>query len=641
MSFVSPAAIAALLSRTVKPFGLNVAFNHVDTLDGADYDIYGVVVTGAGHNGKHQVRHEQVLNLPRITTAGSFCHRGLDYALTRVAYQDLNSLTMDYFVKEKSEVLAQILNDTLVKTMTDAFYKGAALSAKQVQSSVDTAISTSKYCQLVDVDNQAQLAQVADSVYLVNDAHAFDVERQMFPKSMLGKLDPATTSASGTINQVFRLVNGAEIKDRRITEGTGMFARNIEDSGIGLALTPKRLNLLSTQFAQAIKLAKPEQSLTVSGPNNQLDGRELVTAVMDLGADTYEDAFMVSESAARELTCIRRYRCRFMTDGEVTVNVAVGDMVTKKDTLAEHVDIRTGETVLHRAKKIFAAAKVVEITETVTDMYGKPCMRYDIVVEEHQVMQTGDKMSTRGGLKGVAIVRPDADMPTLECGTPVDICVSPKSLYNRQSVVTWWEMMMNLRAQSFVSVPEFDIPFDQLVRDGYGAKTQLQYNGESLEHETFVAPLFFFRLDKLAHEVLASAGADQKKDDDGVVMDTTTNGQRRDFGYSLAIAAKGLTGMFEDMTSGETPNYVRRVAAAVHGKVEVSGLTPVSSETKARIADQHCTVAELKAACRKLGIEGHSKKGVKKADIVRLLREKYPTLPAAMTSSVINNLLAH
>ena len=70
----------------------------------------------------------------------------------------------------------------------------------------------------------------------------------MFPSSMLGKLDPATTSASGTINQVFRLVNGAEVVDGRITEGTGMFARNIEDSGIGLALTPKRLNLLSTQF---------------------------------------------------------------------------------------------------------------------------------------------------------------------------------------------------------------------------------------------------------------------------------------------------------------------------------------------------------------------------------------------------------
>lgn len=625
MSFIKPAAIAAFITRFVQPFGLNTTITHVDSFDGCDYDVYGLNIEGEGYSAPFT--HFQTINLPKITADGVFTLRGIDYALVRVAYQDYSSIEMDYVVKERAEVLAQIIEDTLIKTLTDAYYRNAPISSSAVQSSIDTAITSSKYVQIVDIDNAAQIAQVCDSVYLVNDAHMFDVDRQSFPKSMLGKLDPATTSASGTINQVFRLVAGTSIVDGRIQEGSGMFSRCIEDSGIGLGFTPKRLNLLSTQFSQAINLANPETDLVVTGPNNCLDGRELVTAVMDLGADTYEDAFMVSESAAVKLTAKRKYRARFLTDGQVTINVSVGDMVTKKDELAEHVDLRTGDIITHKIKKIFASAKVIEITETEADLYGKPVTRYDIVVEENQVMQTGDKMTTRGGLKGVAIVRPDSDMPATEDGTPCDIVVSPKSVYNRQSVVTFWEMMMNLRGEAFTSVPELDIPFAQLVAEGWGVKTQLIYKGEKLEHETFTAPLFFFRLDKLAHEVLASAGADQILDENSIVIDNTSNGQRRDLGYSLAIAAKGLNGMFEDMTTTQVPSYIKRVAAALRGEVYSPDSIAVSSCSESRTEYETYTIPELKVFCRKFGITGHSAKGVKKADIVGLLRQKHPTLP--------------
>lgn len=603
-------SIALFLSASLRPYNLDVTLSCVPT-EAADYQTYEITISGLSHLGT-AIAHYQAINLPCISATGEFTLRGLDYQVVRVAYQDYASLEIDYVVKERSEVVAQFLEDTLVKSLADFYYKGSSVSSSALQSSVDSAFSTSKFCQLVDVDCPAMVSQVADSVYLVNDAHAFDVDRQQFPASMLGKLDPATTSASGTINQVFRLVSGTTIVDGRIVEGNGMFSRCIEDSGIGLGFTPKRLNLLSTQFAQAIKLANPDTP-TVTGPNNQLDGRELVTAVMDLGADTYEDAFMVSESAARSLTCLRKYRARFLTGSEVQLNVSVGDMVTGKDVLAEYVDTVSGDTVSVKAKKIFASAKVVEVTETEADFYGKPVTRYDIVVVENQVMQTGDKMTTRGGLKGVAVVRPDAEMPATEDGTPCDIVVSPKSLYNRQSVVTWWEMMMNLKGEDFTSVPEFDTPFASLVAEGWGEKTQLIHKGEKLSEETFTAPLFFFRLDKLAHEVLACAGNQQILDDNNVVLDNTVNGQRRDLGYSLAIAAKGLNGMFRDMTTTDVPSYILRVAAAVSGNL------PDSSESHVvNYEDMNC--AFLRALCKAEGLKGYSR--LRKAELITMLNEK-------------------
>ena len=456
MAYVSAAPLAALLSDLVRPYDLTCKFIVVESDPSADFDRYNLTISGEGNS--QPLSHTQEISLPKFTTEGHFTLRGLDYALTYVAFQDYQSLKVDYFVKQKSEYLCQLITNTLVRTLTDAYYRGTVVGHDALQASIETALATCKYAQLIDIDNSNQVMHVTDAVYLVNSAGPFDVDAQAFPESMVGKLDAATTSASGTINQVFRLVKGAEVKDARIRQRKGRVSRCIEDSAIGIGYTPKRLNLLEAQFVQSLKLTNPDAP-TVSGPANKLHGKELTTAIMDCGASTYEDAFMVSETGAKALTCIRNYRARFITDSYVDLHVSVGDLVDSSTTLAEYSDDLTGDTFISKIRTIQNQAKVVSIDTVDTDYYGLVCTRYDIVVEEHQALRTGDKITTRGGLKGVAVVHPDDEMPKLEDGTAVDIVVSPKSVYNRQSMVTFWEMMMNLRGQSFTSVPELDIPF--------------------------------------------------------------------------------------------------------------------------------------------------------------------------------------
>lgn len=607
MSHVAGAILAQFLTSKIAPFGLNTIFSCVESQEGVDHDTYELSMAGTGHS--QELSYRQLLNIPKISTTGGFVLRGLDYNLTREAIQDYATLDANYVVRERADVLARIIEDTLIKSCTDWYYRNTTLNGSAVQSSVDSAISSNSLCQLVDIDNPSLMSQVSDSVYLVNDAKAFDVEAQEFPTSMMGKLDPATTSASNTINQVFRLVNGVTTKDGEFVEGSGMFSKCIEDSGIGLSLTPKRMNLLSAQYSQAMPLAKPEAP-TVTGPNNKLDGAELITAVMDCNADTYEDAFMVSKSAAKRLTSVRHYRCRFLTDGDLTIHVKVGDKVSSKDELATSVDLRLDEEKTHRIKKIYNLAEVVSITTSTADMFGKPFDRIDIVVREEQVLRTGDKITTRGGIKGVAVVREDAEMPSDDTGLPVDVVVSPKSLYNRQSASTWWEMMMNLKGESFTSIPDMDTPFKSLVAEGYGDKVQCFYAGTALPEKTFVAPLFIFRLNKMAHETLAFADKCQVLDENNIPMDNSVNGQRRDLGYSLAIAAKGLDGMFRDMTTTNVPSYIHRVAAAIGGEVLIAEPT---------INYELMTCKDLRALCKSKGLVRYS--ALRKKQLIEMLSE--------------------
>ena len=149
--------------------------------------------------------------------------------------------------------------------------------------------------------------------------------------------------------------------------------------------------------------------------------------------------------------------------------------------------------------------------------------------------------------------------------------------------------------------------------------------GKDLSHETYVAPLFIFRLDKLAHEVMSYAGSEKILDDDGLPMETTRNGQRRDLGYMLAVAAKGLDGIFTDMTSHEVPQFIRRVAYAVQGQVWEPA--PVSSAESNRTDYNAFSLPQLRDICRELGISGYYAKGIRKADIAEMIREKYPVMP--------------
>jgi len=83
-----------------------------------------------------------------------------------------------------------------------------------------------------------------------------------------------------------------------------------------------------------------------------------------------------------------------------------------------------------------------------------------VYVAKKRKLSVGDKMAGRHGNKGVvAIVVPEEDMPFLEDGTPVDICLNPLGVPSRMNVGQVLETHLGVAAKALgftVATPIFD-----------------------------------------------------------------------------------------------------------------------------------------------------------------------------------------
>jgi DNA-directed RNA polymerase subunit beta len=91
-----------------------------------------------------------------------------------------------------------------------------------------------------------------------------------------------------------------------------------------------------------------------------------------------------------------------------------------------------------------------------------------VYVAKKRKLSVGDKMAGRHGNKGVvATIVPEADMPFLEDGTPVDICLNPLGVPSRMNVGQVLETHLGVAAKALgfkVATPVFDgIPEVQIV----------------------------------------------------------------------------------------------------------------------------------------------------------------------------------
>jgi DNA-directed RNA polymerase subunit beta len=91
-----------------------------------------------------------------------------------------------------------------------------------------------------------------------------------------------------------------------------------------------------------------------------------------------------------------------------------------------------------------------------------------VYVAKKRKLSVGDKMAGRHGNKGVvATIVPEADMPFLEDGTPVDICLNPLGVPSRMNVGQVLETHLGVAAKALgfkVATPVFDgIPEAQIV----------------------------------------------------------------------------------------------------------------------------------------------------------------------------------
>ena len=83
-----------------------------------------------------------------------------------------------------------------------------------------------------------------------------------------------------------------------------------------------------------------------------------------------------------------------------------------------------------------------------------------VFVAKKRKLSVGDKMAGRHGNKGVvAIIVPEADMPFLSDGTPIDICLNPLGVPSRMNVGQVLETHLGVAAKALgfkVATPIFD-----------------------------------------------------------------------------------------------------------------------------------------------------------------------------------------
>jgi len=179
-------------------------------------------------------------------------------------------------------------------------------------------------------------------------------------------------------------------------------------------------------------------------------------------------------------------RLRSKEDGQVVVRE--GTQVT--DRLLERIDFTTIEpeetwcdkpVVDDKVNELLRyAAEQIQLVEEQTERKAERLTRGDelppgiiqlvkVYVAKKRKLSVGDKMAGRHGNKGVvSTIVPEEDMPYLEDGTPVDICLNPLGVPSRMNLGQIFETHLGRAAAALglhVAVPVFDGATDAEVKD--------------------------------------------------------------------------------------------------------------------------------------------------------------------------------
>ena len=154
--------------------------------------------------------------------------------------------------------------------------------------------------------------------------------------------------------------------------------------------------------------------------------------------------------------------------------------------------------------KIFAKDVGDELPEGVSQMV-------EVSVAQLRKISVGDKLAGRHGNKGViSAILPEADMPYLEDGTPVDVVLNPLGVVSRMNLGQILETHLGLAADKLgykISTPIFDGVTvskikEELKKSGFAEDGKLQlYNGKTGEPFDSKVTVGIIYILKLAHLV--------------------------------------------------------------------------------------------------------------------------------------------
>ena len=136
-----------------------------------------------------------------------------------------------------------------------------------------------------------------------------------------------------------------------------------------------------------------------------------------------------------------------------------------------------------------------------------------VIIATKRKLKEGDKMAGRHGNKGVvARVLPEEDMPFMEDGTPLDICLNPLGVPSRMNIGQLLETELGMAAREldkWFSTPVFQSASteqieDELVKAGLPKSSKLSLRdgrtGEKFINDVFVGYVYMLKLHHLVDD---------------------------------------------------------------------------------------------------------------------------------------------
>lgn len=138
-----------------------------------------------------------------------------------------------------------------------------------------------------------------------------------------------------------------------------------------------------------------------------------------------------------------------------------------------------------------------------------------VYIAEKRKLNVGDKMSGRHGNKGVVSrVLPVEDMPFLEDGTPIDICINPLGVPSRMNIGQVLEVHMGMamgyyKGGTYISTPVFDGIKEEEIKDyleetGFDRSGKVTLydgrTGEAFDNPVTVGRMYMLKLHHLIED---------------------------------------------------------------------------------------------------------------------------------------------
>ena len=266
-------------------------------------------------------------------------------------------------------------------------------------------------------------------------------------------------------------------------------------------------------------------------------GRNLKTVYMALEGYNFEDAAVISESAAKKLTSDHMYQEWHDLDPDTIVDkqrvISIVPGKYKKDVLDKFNDdgtpkigavINPGEPILLKAqrnslmaggvlRRFFSDVSPIweqEDPAVVVDVIRTPKF-INVILRSWHPVKVGDKIAGRWGDKHIiAAIFPDDQMPKDEKGEPFELVLNPLGVVGRINVSQLWELLLSKLAKAkgeVIKVPDgidniYEAFREELERFGIRDKEPVIYEKYGLRLDLPTGYRYFMKLHHMAEEKL-------------------------------------------------------------------------------------------------------------------------------------------